>query len=286
MTVVEAAGRELSELFPRIEPHRVRWGFRTENGTGAIAAGPDTFDSEMLQMRIARVHAAQAASRSEFCALYRGLAMQLRHDGFEQVLRRVPARDFSEIWALEQTGFNLLDIGVTFARRLEGPLVASEYDDLTVRSATAEDVERFASTMCCECWKSRYDAAPAYRPENVSKLRAQWLRNSLQGRAAVFLVGDVESQPAGYVVGLLDRAEGIGEVDLVATLPEFRGRRVAARILDHVVAWFSQKARLLTVRTQATNIAATNLYEKAGFLLYESDLTYRQNLADLSGEPR
>jgi hypothetical protein len=44
------------------------------------------------------------------------------------------------------------------------------------------------------------------------------------------------------------------------------------------MAWFLSKAELVTVRTQATNYAAANLYERAGFTLRSSDLTFRLSL--------
>jgi ribosomal protein S18 acetylase RimI-like enzyme len=283
MALMQVTGSELRRLFPDIEQDAALV-FTKGAGGGAIAAGPDAFDSQMLHLPIARVYAIRAASSDEFSELYQATALRLREDGFVQLVRRVNAADYQEIWSLERSNFELTDVGVTFSRRIDGPLAASLHDDLVVRPATLSDVEYFASTMFCEPWTSRYDADPMYRPQNVRELRAQWLRNCLQGRAAVFLVGEIQGRPAGLVIGLLDRSQSVGQVELVATLPEFRGRRVAARVLDHVVAWFSKVVRQVTVRTQVINIAAANLYEKAGFLLHHSDLTYRQNLLDFSGE--
>ena len=59
---------------------------------------------------------------------------------------------------------------------------------------------------------------------------------------------------------------------------DLRGRRVAARILAAAVSWLSTRATLVTVRTQATNVAAATLYERSGFTLHASDLTFRLDL--------
>ena len=73
-------------------------------------------------------------------------------------------------------------------------------------------------------------------------------------------------------------------IELVGTLPGFRGRRVASRVLAHAVAWFSRRATTITVRTQATNTAAANLYESGGFTLRGTDLTFRLALGRRVGE--
>ncbi len=85
----------------------------------------------------------------------------------------------------------------------------------------------------------------------------------------------MEGQAAGYVTCNVDGRTGIGEIELVGTMPAFRGRRVASRVMEHALWWFGTRTSLVTVRTQATNIGAATLYERAGFTLHSSDLTFR-----------
>jgi GNAT superfamily N-acetyltransferase len=127
-------------------------------------------------------------------------------------------------------------------------------------------------------WGSRYEADPAYDPAHVRQLRERWLWNSHRGRAAAILVGDVDGQPAGYATCVIDARSGHGDIELVGTLPQFRGRRIGLRLIEHAVAWFSTRTRKVTVRTQATNFPAAALYEKSGFTLDFSDLTFRLSL--------
>ena len=153
----------------------------------------------------------------------------------------------------------------------------------------AHDLDRIMELFADECvldmprgpdpWGSRYEADPEYSEDAVRELRTQWLWNSHRGRAAAVLVGRLDDDAAGYVTCLLDEPTGHGEIELVGTLPRFRGRRVAHRLLQHAVSWFSTRATRVTVRTQATNFAAAALYEKAGFTLAFSDLTFRLSLA-------
>jgi ribosomal protein S18 acetylase RimI-like enzyme len=83
---------------------------------------------------------------------------------------------------------------------------------------------------------------------------------------------------AGYVICLLDEATGHGEIDLVGTIPEFRGRGLAAAVVQEAIRWFDSVAEIVTVRTQASNFTAATLYERSGFRLSLSDITYRKRL--------
>jgi GNAT superfamily N-acetyltransferase len=242
----------------------------------AVAAEP--FDSEVLHLTIARITSASASSADDYYNLFSEAARRLRREGYDQVLRRTSLGNLREVWALERAGFELMDAGVTFARTLDRRIDAPSHEDLAIRPPTTDEVSEIVSAMVSDPWGSRYEADPAYDPADVRELRARWLWNSHRGRADVMLVGVLDGRPTGYVTCRLDAAAGHGEIELVGTLPAFRGRRVAARVLAHAVSWFSTRATLVTVRTQATNIAAANLYERGGFTLHASDLTFRLDL--------
>jgi GNAT superfamily N-acetyltransferase len=280
--VREARSEEMAARFGAIAPSMVAVALVLETtapGTGgALAFAPDPFDTEVLGLRIGRIVSASSESRDGYQALLAELARRARSAGYDQVLRRSGLENLAEIWALESAGFALMDVGVTFSRTLRGPIEPAVHDDLTVRPSTDADIERIVAAMVQQPWGSRYESDPAYEPARVRELRSRWLWNSHRGRADVILVGVLDGRPAGYVTCRLDGASGHGEIELVGTLPEFRGRRVASRVLADAVAWFSTRATVVTVRTQATNIAAANLYESGGFTLRSSDLTFRLSI--------
>jgi ribosomal protein S18 acetylase RimI-like enzyme len=271
----EATSERLLALFPHLSPEHIRLALEVDGKDAGLAIGYDTFDSELLHKHIGRVVAARAPDPTVFRSLYESLGARMHSVGLDQVIRRVDAGSFPEIWALGHAGFELMDIGVTFGRRITEPLAATTYGDLEVRPASRADLEEIIPAMVERPWGSRYESDPSYRAEDVRALRGRWLWNSYAGRAQLVLIGVMDSQPAGYVTCLLDAATKHGEIELVGTLPRFRGRRVAARIIEQALAWFSTRSEYVTVRTQATNYAAANLYEKNGFGLNHSDLTFR-----------
>lgn len=275
--VREAPAAEVSARCA-VDPARISVGLLLEDAEGGLAFSREAFDSDVLGLEIGRVVEAWGPSAEAHLALLGELVTRARGLGYDQVLRRVPIRHLAEVWALERSGFELMDVGLTFARRTRGPVQPPAHQDLVVRPATAEDVEQIVEGMATLNWGSRFESDPAYPADRVRDLRARWLRNSLGGRADAFLVGEIDGRTAGYVTCLVDAAERIGDIDLVGTLPEFRRRGVASRVVEHAVAWFSTRVDLVLVRTQATNFAAAALYERAGFTLFASDLTLRLSL--------
>ena len=272
----DARRQEIAALFPDLDPGRLAFALIAGHDSAAVAFAREAFDSELFHLEIGRIPGARASSAGEYRRLFEAALSRAGLAGYDQVLRRTAVSNLAEIWGLEGAGFELMDVGVTFAQRV-GPGVrhAASHSDLHVSLSTDADIEAIARDMVREPWGSRYEADPAYAPDQVRELRARWLTNLHRGRAQAFFVGTMEGQAAGYVTCNVDGRTGIGEIELVGTMPAFRGRRVASRVMEHALWWFGTRTSLVTVRTQATNIGAATLYERAGFTLRSSDLTFR-----------
>lgn len=243
----------------------------------------EPFDSEFFELAIGRVLVPTGSPEP----LLRALSTAAADAGYDQLLRRVPASAFAEIWALESVGFRMMDVGVTFARSVDGFRPGPPPGDVLVEAATAADVEHLLETMVDVPWGSRYEADPTYGRSAVQRLQSTWLRNSLQGRADHVLVGRLDGAPVGYVTCRLVEEEGepIGEIDLVGTVPAARGRGVASAIVHAALGWFAEHVSRVTVRTQVTNHTAAGVYERAGMTLHQSDMTFRLALTERGGRP-
>jgi ribosomal protein S18 acetylase RimI-like enzyme len=274
--------KKLAAIWPEGAGTRVDLALVGPGDATFVAFATDAFDSEMLGLRIGRILHTVARSAAEHQQLLRSLATSAKDRGYDQILRRVRADHAPETWALETVGFALMDIGLTFTKQLDEPIVPPSHEDLEVRAATPEDIEALLPGMMAFPWGTRYEADPAYASDAVARLRARWLQNCQAGRSDIVLVGILDGVPAGYVTCAITPC-GTGSIDLVGTDPRFRGRRVAFRVLEHATAWFSSRTRLVNVRTQATNIPAAKLYEKSGFTLGASDLTFRLALSERGG---
>ena len=237
----------------------------------------DAFDSEVFDRSIGRMTELASSPVGDVETMVATAVEAASALGWDQLLRRISTSDLRSVWALERAGFELMDVGVTFSQALR-QLDSRDGGDLVIRPATVADIEAIIPDMVEHPWGGRYDADPTYTGNQVREVRARWLRNSVTGRADVVLVGLVDETPAGYVTAIIEADGSSAEIDLVGTLPAFRGRGVASRLLRATLVELAHSTTLVTVRTQADNFAAAALYERAGFTLSESDLTFRLNL--------
>jgi ribosomal protein S18 acetylase RimI-like enzyme len=70
----------------------------------------------------------------------------------------------------------------------------------------------------------------------------------------------------GFVIVGLDRAAGVGDIELIAVRPEAAGAGVGRALLRAAHARFAESGfSRAVVTTQAGNVAAMRLYEHAGY---------------------
>lgn len=273
---------ETPALFPHLSGRPLALAMVPTDGVGGIVISHDAFDSEVFERMIGRIIDVRASSAAGFAALFAGASRAAGSAGFQQLLRRTPVSNREEVQALGSSGFELMDVGITFARTVGDLGPPPERPDIAVRPATDDDVTAIADGMLHLPWGSRYESDPTYTAEQVRELRTRWLWNSQLGRADVVLVGVIDATPAAFLTCVVDADHREGDIELVGTLPAFRGRGAASHLLAHALSHFSARADLVTVRTQATNFSAARVYERAGFTMHASDLTFRKNLGAAS----
>ena len=150
--------------------------------------------------------------------------------------------NLTEIWALEGAGFELMDVGVTFARTLARPDRAGRLrgpDDPPVdrRRHRADRGRRWSAIRGAAATRPTRPT----RPRGFASCGRAGCGTAIAGAPtssswACSTAGRPATSRAGSIA-----ATGHGEIELVGTLPAFRGRRVASRVLAHAVAWFSTR---------------------------------------------
>jgi ribosomal protein S18 acetylase RimI-like enzyme len=74
-------------------------------------------------------------------------------------------------------------------------------------------------------------------------------------------------------------AAGVGDIALFGVAMEAQGRGAGQRLLASALSWFAARAQRVEVKTQAINYPAAKMYERGGFRLCRSDLTYGRRLS-------
>lgn len=121
---------------------------------------------------------------------------------------------------------------------------------MIIRRAETEDAD-FMSMVDLECFSIPW-SSDAFRREIV------------QNRIAFYVVAEHEEKIVGYM-GFW-RIENEAHITNVAVLPEYRRRKVGAKLIEHVMD-FAREVGIdaYTLEVRRSNIAAINLYEGFGF---------------------
>jgi GNAT superfamily N-acetyltransferase len=230
-------------------------------------------------------HPASGRARSSLLADSDALAHELRAalrqaelDGYRHVSFRVPAADIPAIWAAERAGLRLMDVALDL-RFTFGATPLPSPGDRAIRLGVSADIPALRAMTTGAFTLTRFGLDPFFTNSQVDAFYEAWATNLFSGLADVVLVADVDSRPAGFVSCKVT-ASGEGRIPLVATSQAFQRRGIARDLIAAALAWFADAGcSVAYVRTQAANNPAVTLYERAGFTVNKSELTFTTTLA-------
>ena len=204
----------------------------------------------------------------------RGAIREAELDGIQHLSLRLAASDAAAIWAAERAGLRLMDIAVDLKHALSAlPEVPTE-----VRLATVADIPAMREMTRGAFGLTRYALDPFFSLDEVDAFYATWATNLFSGLADAVFVLDIDGAPAGFVSAKLN-ADGTGRIPLVATAREHQRKGVGRALIAAALQWFADKgASAAFVKTQSANYPAVALYERAGFVSHQSELTFTTTL--------
>jgi ribosomal protein S18 acetylase RimI-like enzyme len=114
--------------------------------------------------------------------------------------------------------------------------------------------------------------------EQVADAALDWMVRQAEAHGVV-LVAERDDSFIGFVAGWSEQTDNIGEtaesnrfgyISGLCVMPAFRGRQIAAQLLDGIEQYFQRAGvRRLRINALAVNQSAWTSYERAGFLPYE-----------------
>jgi ribosomal protein S18 acetylase RimI-like enzyme len=208
----------------------------------------------------------------------RGALREAELDGYRHLIYRVDAGDLPGIWAAERAGLRLMDVAVDLSYRFGSTPVLLQPNAQSVRHGTPSDIPAMRAMTVGAFNLTRFAVDPFFRREQVDDFYQTWATNLYAGLADVVLVADIDDQPAGFV-SCKRGQDGQGRIPLVATASAFQRRGVARGLMSAALAWFAEAGCTVAyVKTQAANYAAVALYERAGFTVAHTELTFTTTL--------
>src|SRR5262249_46854999 len=155
--------------------------------------------------------------------------------GLQHLSAAIDSNDTASQFCLQKAGFYMMDTIVTYQAQL--PLMNPEsLDTFGIRLAHENDIETLAD-ISAECFGNRlqninrFNSDPAFSPQKVRQLYADWLRNLFKHHLAdQVLVADDKGQAVGFIGVKLPSATqlraglNVGRVPLNAVHPDFHRR--------------------------------------------------------------
>lgn len=243
-----------------------------ESGEGKVSFERVPFDSEIFGIEVARIADCTAKTAEGFEALHRTAVAEAAAKGFVHLSRRVLGDDYAEIAGLERAGYGLLDAGVVFDHDLKD-VVATEKTP-GVKVAEEADIKRVVDECAGIFRGSRYYHDPVFNAEGADEVHRRWIWNCFRGRADVILVPE---DTTAFVTCAVD-ASGLGNIALFGVAKSAQGKGAGQKLLRASLSWFATRAKRVEVKTQSTNYPAARMYERGGFRLVRSELTYGRRI--------
>jgi ribosomal protein S18 acetylase RimI-like enzyme len=171
----------------------------------------------------------------------------------------------------EAGGFHLVDVRLTL--RADRAACQKEPRGSRVRLFNPGDLSTLMNIARTSHRDTRFYYDPGFTQAQCDELYATWIERSCDGFADAVLVAEASGRPAGYVSCRLSGGES--RIGLIAVDAASRHCGLGAELVASAMHWSAEHgAECVRVTTQARNVGATRLYERAGFLSDSVQLWY------------
>lgn len=178
----------------------------------------------------------------------------------------------------EQNDFNLVDIRMTFERRLnEQEIVSSApFPEVSVRQSQLDDLPHLAAIARNIYRDTRFYYDPLFPRERVKALYAKWIEKSCRGYADLVLVAEQNKEQVGYITCHIS-SRRTGRIGLVGLHQVVQGLGVGQYLVQSALRWFTEHdVEQVEVVTQGRSLKAQRLYQRCHFITQKVQLWYHK----------
>ena len=208
-------------------------------------------------------------------ALTQGSLQATREQGCRNLQARIPIDNLTAIHALEDAGFQTMEILTTWMFDLtKSSIPPKRYPDL-VRDSEPADTEPLIelARAIYEPIPDHFHVDPHLSSKASNELYAEWIRSSCSGQLAdQIAVAESDGEAVGYSTmkyfgdhdGLCNAR--IAQLGLGGMSPDFRGRGLVTDLVSHNLEWLRRRqADFGFLGTQGNNIPPQRVWLKIGF---------------------
>lgn len=189
--------------------------------------------------------------------------------------------DPASVRAAEKHGFLLVDIRLTFQRKLDlaEPLTgAGQTEAYGIRTVRKDDLSELQAIAVKAHTNTRFFSDVLFPRERAEALYSTWIALECQGRAQKVLVSvSAADRPLGYITCRSDSKRREGQIGLLGVTNEVRRQGIGNSLVLAALHWLSrQGVQTVSVVTQGRNPSALRLYERCGFLVRDLQFWYHK----------
>lgn len=292
--------RALAEFAYRLPNSPVGYRWEADGGASALVARETTYgawyavlthleyDSAHFGLEEARLEplitpatrgCLSADIRDEGRGFAQNVIDQAGRRGYEHITAPIDTRDSLASAALQAAGFTMVDTTVIYRLELADHKPARY--PVSVRPACREDIHglREIASACFGDRRhnaNRFNCDPAFDPEKVAEMYAQWAERSVEGPMAdLVLVYEAERKPAGFITVALDRQNSAARIPLNAVASAQQGTGIYTALVRAALGWLVERgAKRVEIRTQIGNMAVHRTWQRLGALLASASHTF------------
>ncbi len=208
------------------------------------------------------------------------LLNNLKINDYRLILSKVNALDIDLINELEENGFLLKDIQLTYKYEVNEPVPYKLPEDLIIREANLSDKKALYDIAINSFQKyGHYAADPKLDSDKCKEIYGDWIVRSFEKKVADnILVAEVNGKVAGflshkiYVNNFKYAAGGIGAVD-----PTYRNKDIFKAITISGLNWASENnCDWVEHNVLITNYPVNRSFSKLGFKISNSFITFHK----------
>jgi len=195
---------------------------------------------------------------------------------------KVPVERIDHLNSLIQTGFNLIDVNITFERK-PARIKKRRAKRFMIGDSLMEDkipVEFIAKTSFIY---SRFHKDPNISIKIANTIKKEWVANYFSGeRGEKLLVAKTGRTLVGFLaISKIKRgSENIRVIDLIGIHPEYQRMGAGRQLVEAVISDSVETSDLLRVGTQICNYPSIHIYEKCDFSIAEAAYVLHAHVQD------
>lgn len=205
----------------------------------------------------------------------------LKKNDFKFIISRVPSENIELINFLEDNGFRIKDIQLTYKFDLEKQEIKTHYlnKEINVREGESRDIEPLKNIAIDCFWEyGHYFADSNLSKADCMEVYKDWTINALLNKnvADKFFIAEFENKILGYLFFKLKSIENkyYSYSGLGAVSSESRGKNVFSTLTIKSLEWAKSEGHLWQEHNVLNiNYPVNKVFSKIGFSNYKSETT-------------